>query len=571
MFERGDTRFKIMTTSCTNNAAHAAKVDGENTIPTQLEKDGSALPSQPFIFRNPVVHNSRILHSASYLDEVDYENFVPTIISFITNIACQMRRLFLVCIAVLVMAFGSSFVLDAQPIQDKVVKLSKSSNLRNGKLAVYAINVTTKETVASLNEDLRMTPASNLKLLTTYAAVDILGANHRFETVVETRGAIQDGRLIGDVLVRASGDPTLGSKFFNDGYPSESEVLQRIAGALKDQGISVIEGRILVDGSIYSGPDIAKGYSWEDIGNYYAAGATALTFRDNRFSAFLRSGSTPGQTVSLQRLEPASAAEVKCETKCASISSDQAYFYLDGQEMTLRGQIPLNKSNFEVKGALPDPEGYFVQSLKTRLSENGIEVGDALFKPTSGTIELHRFVSPPLIQIIGHTNMRSDNLFADHLLRQIGVSRKGEGSFDAGIEELKKWMLEKEIPAEGLKMKGGSGLSASDRVTAQMMCVAMLRLREEHYYRHVGEGDGFMHSLPVAGESGSMRRVGKGTAIAGKMRAKTGYINGVRAYTGAVVNGAGEVVVFSVIANDYSCSASEMRKRLAELLVVLGS
>lgn len=79
-----------------------------------------------------------------------------------------------------------------------------------------------------------------------------------------------------------------------------------------------------------------------------------------------------------------------------------------------------------------------------------------------------------------------------------------------------------------------------------------------------------MQGLPVAGESGSMRRVGKGTAIAGKMRAKTGYIDGVRAYTGAVVNGQGEVIVFSVIANDYDCSASEMRKMLAGLLLDIG-
>jgi D-alanyl-D-alanine carboxypeptidase/D-alanyl-D-alanine-endopeptidase (penicillin-binding protein 4) len=232
------------------------------------------------------------------------------------------------------------------------------------------------------------------------------------------------------------------------------------------------------------------------------------------------------------------------------------------------GRIPLNKKGFEVKGAMPDPSSAFKEELISSLGKMGITFSETEIKSPDELIwerdvnELIRFESPPLEVLVAHTNMKSNNLYAEHLLRQIGQKRKGEGSFTKGIAALKEWCSAKGISTTGLRIKDGSGLSRANSVSTRFFVELLTSLSKEDYY------ESFKSALPVAGRSGSMRRIGKGSAIEGKMYAKTGYIEDARAYCG-FLEVEDEMIVFSILANDYDLSASQMRLKMASLLELL--
>ncbi len=342
-----------------------------------------------------------------------------------------------------------------QSLQKKSEDLALSDGAKNGRLAFHALNVSTGEVVVSLNSDKKMIPASNMKLLTTYAAIDILGPDHVFETSFGYSGVIAGGELQGDLVIQGGGDPTFGSSHFKNHHGGIERIMQDVVSALKDLGVVSIKGKIRVDESYYTGQAIPSGYPWDDVGNYYAAGAHALTVMDNTYYAFLDSKSLGGNRVQVTHTEPKISWPLSCEVEATDVKSDMAYFYPDMiGGMVIRGEIPRNRTAFKVKGAIPDPGAFFAELLEGHLSKVGIALGgDEGYMRSSGettVIGFHYVESPTLLEIVKHTNMKSNNLFAEHLLRQIGKERANEGSFSAGIKEVEKWLDEKGIDHSGL-------------------------------------------------------------------------------------------------------------------------
>lgn len=467
-----------------------------------------------------------------------------------------------------------SGMLQAQ-LQQKVDDLAAAAEMQAGQLVFIAKDLNTGKTLASHDAQKRISPASTLKTLTCYAAMDILGANHVFLTKVGASGKVNaEGVLIGDLIIEAGGDPALESEDFMKEYGNGSPLAAQIMAALKAKGIKRIQGDIVIDERIYSGEDIPDEWTWQDMGNYYAPGAHAFSYKENRFVAELQSTEQIGALTRVRSIKPAQPdLEIINEVRGAQISGDEAYFYgaPGARVMRIQGEIPLAQKSFSVKGAMPDPAAAFKAELQELLEKTGIKVlgmntAAKVMKDEEGSVMVEEYLaleSPSLEQLIAHTLMNSNNLFAEHFIRQISLAKGGDGSTADGLEKVLEWCKVKGLDTSSITQKDGSGLSRGNAMTGDFMVALLTRITKEPYF------ESFKNCLPVAGRTGTVSRVGKGTVIEGKMWIKSGYIEGARGYAGYLQKGSG-YVAFCILAEDYLYSPSAMRNKLEEIMVEMG-
>ena len=459
-------------------------------------------------------------------------------------------------------------------LQNKLDALAKESAMAPGQLSFKAVDLSKGETLASFDSGKRIRPASTLKVLTCYAAMDVLGPDHVFATRVGASGRVNaDGVLIGDLIIDAGGDPALGSENFKEAYGT-APLISQVASALRQAGVKTIQGNIRIDESIYSGPDIPEDWTWQDMGNYYAAGAHAFTFQENMFTIELQSGSQAGSLTTLRKVSPElPGVEFVNEVRAANIRGDEAYFYSAPQMtlMTIRGEIPLSQKAFTVKGAMPHPAAVFKAQLESSLEKMGISclgvsTDEKVAKDEAGSIMVEEYLtweSPRLEELIAHTLLTSDNLYAEHFTRHIALALGANGSLSEGVEVITDWAQDKGMDISAIQIKDGSGLSRSNAVTADFMVDLLSHLKEESYFPQFSLG------LSIAGRTGGMKRIGKGTSIEGRLIGKSGYIEGARGYVGYDIRN-GNHIAYCLLAEDYVMSPSAMRERLEGILIELG-
>jgi len=460
-------------------------------------------------------------------------------------------------------------------LQEKVNSIAEEAAMRPAQWSFLAKDLASGKVLASYDNEKRVSPASTLKTFTCYAAMDILGADHVFSTRIGASGKVNaEGVLLGDLIIEAGGDPALDSEEFGKEYGTGASLATQILSALRSHGVKKIQGDIIIDERIYSGEDVPDEWTWQDMGNYYAAGAHAFSYKSNSFVATLQSTDQLGAVTRLKGVTPEQAGlSIINEVKGANIRGDEAYFYGSPgtKEMRLSGEIPLGQKSFDVKGAMPDPARAFIGELKTLFEKTGIQVmglktEDRVAKDETGSIMVEEFLlldSPELERLVAHCLMESNNLFAEHFIRQISRAKGGDGSTNDGIEKVLEWAKTKGLDTQSISMKDGSGLSRGNAITADFMVALLTSISKESYF------DAMLRGLPVAGRSGGMARMGKGTVIEGKLWAKTGYIDGARGYVGYLKKGM-NYIAFSMIAEDYLLSPTAMRLKMEEVMVEMG-
>lgn len=419
-----------------------------------------------------------------------------------------------------------------------------------------------------------LVPASTMKIFTTGAALGMLGPDFRFKTSLAYQGKLDaQGTLHGDILIMGGGDPTLGSGRL-PGTPGLDAQMQQWADVLKKAGIKKIEGRIIGVDNRYETASIPPSWLWMDMGNYYGAGAYGLNINENMFSLQLKPGVIRGNSVEVLGMEPSvpGVQFINELTTAAAGSGDQSYIY--GAPYTylryIRGTIPAGGSIFKVKGSIPDPALFAAQQLKKVLGSNGITISDSAMNARSlgeNSIQpdsvFYTQLSPPLSDIVHYTNLKSINLYAETLLKEMAYQRIGKGIAEVGIQQVTDYWKSKAVDMGGFFMTDGSGLSPTDGVSARQMVQALAAMKKEPWF------DDFYNSLPVAGESGSMSSMGKGTPISGKLRAKSGHMERVRSYAGYMQAKNGHWLAFALIVNNYSADNAAIRQKIDELLQAL--
>lgn len=446
---------------------------------------------------------------------------------------------------------------------------SKDKDLKGSLVSFYVLDMKNNLVLAEHNAHSFMIPASTLKVVTTAAALRILGNNFKFQTKLAYTGNLNKttGVLDGDLYIIGSGDPTLQSESF---YKQDSNsVSEKWAKQLKLAGINEIKGKIIGDASCWEHA-VPGNWIWADINNYFGAVPCGLSYMDNKFKVIFNSKET-GSSVDLVNILPESLNNrVKIKNKViAKGTEDEAFVYGDpfGYEKYIAGKIPPNRTGFEVEAANPDPALLCAEQLGKALIKNGIKFNllNTLsnYEKRDTTIKLttiHTHYSPSMEKIVQVTNITSNNLFAESLLRALG-----NGNMSNGIEAIRKHFQSQGIDINELYMTDGSGLARSNLVTTAFQGNLLAKVYSDNFINKA-----FMNSLPVAGKQGSMTNIGKGTSIENKMKAKTGYINKARGYTGYITTKTGKELAFSVLFNNYLCGAKEAKLKIEKFLIALG-
>lgn len=485
---------------------------------------------------------------------------------------------YLSCLLLLVQA-GYAQVTDSLKLaafSDAVLELQNSELIRHGTLSVCVKAVKDRNNIFALNQEKSLPSASILKLATTATALSVFGGDFRYQTFLEYNGEIRKDTLFGNLFIRGTGDPSLGSDRFKD-YPESSKLAARWVTAVKKAGIRYIKGNVIGDDTFFEGNTVVDSWIYADLGNYFGAGATGLNFNENLYRAKFKPGAVAGDPAPLVGVDP-SVPEVNFTNFVATGergSGDQVIIYGGplNKNVVLRGTVPSGFATFSVKGSLPDPAGFAAATLTRALQNASIlfsGLADSTLKMLPGSDKrriLDEYQSPPLRELCQQTNWWSINLYADSFLRLLGKRVAGKADYESAAESIANFWRSRGADLRGFYIKDGSGLSPSGSLTTQNLTdILALETKEKSF-------PDFYKSIAQLGVNGTVRNLAKGNKVAVNIRVKSGSIEGTRAFSGYMTTKSGAMLSFALIAHKYQSESgrivSEELVRLMTLLAEL--
>jgi D-alanyl-D-alanine carboxypeptidase/D-alanyl-D-alanine-endopeptidase (penicillin-binding protein 4) len=413
-------------------------------------------------------------------------------------------------------------------------------------------------------------PASNMKVFTIAGAAAKLGWDYRYQTSLESDAPVVNGILMGDLVVRGSGDPSIGTR---DGL--DAKAFDDWASQLRAASISSIDGRIVGNDDLFDDTELGTGWSWDDLAYGYAAPVSALTYNESLVTISARPGQAVGSPVLIDVtpqhhgftvVSHATTSEAN-QPETLDVSRAPGSLLLD-----VTGTVPLASQRLAtVSAAVENPTLFFARSLRAALIARGIPVsGEAVDAdllspadsaralPSRRTLAIHR--SQSLAELARTFLKVSQNLYGELLVKTVGASA-GHGTAAGGQQLIRDTLNTWGVPADSYILADGSGLSRLNFVSAEAL-VAIL----EHMYKDPQQRQALLNALPVGGQDGTLRNRLKATWTAGQVHAKTGSIANTRALSGFLTTRAGETFVFSIVANNFSLPAWRI-ERVIDLIV----
>lgn len=443
------------------------------------------------------------------------------------------------------------------------------------------------EILYELNADKFFTPASNAKIFTTALALSTLGPDFRFHTTLETTGRLDsEGRLIGDLVLVGHGDPDLSNRKFPYAEKVEREGLAEapiaeLVEAAVAKGLKEVDGDIVADDSYFPYDPYPAGWSVGDLFFTFGAPVSALAFNDNSFSVEVSPASGEGEAATFLVAPVAATRSFACEvlTGPSGGKPDFSVVRQPGEDfILLRGSIPAGHAPIKLDFAMSDPGGVASRTLKQTLESRGVKVtGGVLVKhsepshpfdpasvpagaaannhsvqdastanssPAANKLTLADHISPALLESIGVTNKVSQNLHAELFLRAVAREKAGVGSTEAGIWVEQAFLKTIGIEDGDVVLSDGSGLSRDDLVTPRAV-IQLLR-----YIAQQPWGADYIATFPIAGVDGTLENRMKDTAAAGRVLAKTGSLEHVRAMSGYATTVRSGHLVFTIFGNN---------------------
>ena len=447
--------------------------------------------------------------------------------------------------------------------------------LNHASVGVSVTDLETGRSILSHNSELSLTPASVLKVITTATTLEMLGEHYRYKTEVAL-----DANDPTRILVIGAGDPTLGSEAFSDHpetfFTVAADALRKVLPGDKEYSIYVVDDLFGYNG-------ISPEWTWIDMGNYYAAGAYGISIFDNSYKLFFDT-TDRSSCPKILRTEPEMRQlTFRNELTLNNSGRDNGYIYGApfSNERFLRGNIPAGRREFSIKGDIPDPGLFLGETLAGYLRDAGIKIGDvetARKDHLSGLCRsgqsvnyrvgkvLFTQVSPPLKDIIREVNVESNNHFAEHLIRTVGIksNMKLEGdALEAGSAAISDFWKSRGVVVSSLQMHDGSGLAPQNAVSPQLLTDLLVYMQVKSEY-----ASAFFHSLPKAGQEGTLRSFLRDTRLSGRIAAKSGSIGGVQCYTGYLIDG-NKKYAFTVMVNKFNGTRPQVRSAIEQLLLGL--
>jgi D-alanyl-D-alanine carboxypeptidase/D-alanyl-D-alanine-endopeptidase (penicillin-binding protein 4) len=415
------------------------------------------------------------------------------------------------------------------------------------------------EAIYEFNERKTFIPASIMKLFTTAAAVSYLSPSFKFTTTMYTDGDITDGTLRGNVILKGTGDPTLGSKYFHGEY---ADGLKDLAKALRNLGVRRIGGDILVDDSYFNATPLGRGWSWDDEPFCFSAKRSALVYQDNCVEVLVLPGPDEGAPASL-RTEPDTDALRIVNLVTTGEEGNEADLELSrdmrADVVILSGVIPADSEGISLSIAVGDPAYFAAAMFRSHLTEANIILAglpsgrrqEAQTDPSKRTFR-GSFSSPTLSEILKVVNKRSRNLPAEQLFLALGSEVKGSARAEEAVEAVQEFLEDNNIDVRNFHMVDGSGLSRYNLVTPGTVVDLLRVVAEKSYFAP------FYDSLSIAGVDGTLQHRTKGTPCENNLRGKTGSMNRISNLAGYVATRDGEVMVFSFMCNHHTVDRSSV-------------
>ncbi len=415
-------------------------------------------------------------------------------------------------------------------------------------IAVYSVDRSAPLYLRSADQSLL--PASNMKLYTTAAALDRLGPDFQYTTSLYADGPVLPGGILdGNLILVGRGDPALSGRFFGD---SATYVFDRFADELRRAGVRRITGRLIGDASYFDDQLVAPGWEPGNLLWWYGARSNALSFNDNVVTLEIRPGQAVGDPVWVSFYPHADDLRVANRATTGSRRGGRSIGIarrpdLNGYEIW--GRIPVGGTPVRYVVAVEDPAAFTLSVMRNRLERVGISVtgrDDVVYDrdllPGRPRRLVASHVSPRLVDLVGVVNKRSQNFFADQILKTLGAVVEEEGSFSEGADVVRDMLRGFGVSSRSVVVRDGSGLSRSNVVTARTTAELLVAMRSHPLF------DDYYDSLLIAGLDGDPRRL-RSVAARGNVHTKTGTLRGVSALSGYATTRDGELVAFSVITN----------------------
>jgi serine-type D-Ala-D-Ala carboxypeptidase/endopeptidase (penicillin-binding protein 4) len=466
--------------------------------------------------------------------------------------------------------------------------LNATAATRTAFWGIRIVDLATGETLYETNPERYFVPASNVKLFAAALALMRLGPDLTFQTRVLAESPPDgDGRVHAPLVLAGGGDPNLSGRVIPYRMGSEAGnslgPIEDLAAQVAARGVKRVEGGIVGDDSWYVWAPYPEGWAVDDPQYDFGAPVSAFSINDNSVTLEIRPGARAGDPASLT-LDPAvEYYRIDNRIRTARAGGERKIQFArdpGGLQVRLWGSIPLRDRSEILRLAIEDPAAYAAAAFREALEARGIAVDGAavprhrypnevpdLKKGSEGAgpagVELARRVSAPLIEDLRITVKDSQNLHAEMAIRAVARARRGVGSLEAGLEELKAFLTEAGVEPETYSFTDASGLGRLNLVTPAAV-VGLLR-----YMYGSPARDNWLSLLPVAGREGTLSdRFGEGPA-AGRIYAKTGTLAHVNAMSGYARRGDGKWLAFSILVNNANAPAADIRGAMDRICTLM--
>jgi serine-type D-Ala-D-Ala carboxypeptidase/endopeptidase (penicillin-binding protein 4) len=386
-------------------------------------------------------------------------------------------------------------------LKQEIDSLTSQPVFRNAQWGVLIVNPRTGDTLYSKNAGKLFMPASNMKIITSAAALTLLGPDYRYRTTFLSDGEVRDSLLDGDLLVIGRGDPTVSDRMRH----LATSVMDDLADSVRAHGIRQISGSLARVENAFPDSIYGCGWEWDDLGEYYGAGVDELIFNEGMAPTTLR-------------------------------------------------PLPDTVRDSLYSGPAKNPGKAYLDALHDAFVRKGIRVDggvtDSILPTPLKMDTLFVLQSPPLRDILPALLKPSQNQIAEILLRTIGLERAGLGTADTARKIVGQQLLAWGVQPDGFVIRDGSGLSDQDLLTPETIVRVLDKIQADTAFAT------WYNALPIAGVDGTLEDRMKGTPAEGNVHGKTGTLSKAHTLSGYVTTADGERLIFSILANNTTTPGS---------------
>lgn len=470
------------------------------------------------------------------------------------------------CLSAPATATEPATVAPAQPpapgdLAAQIDALLANKLLARAQVGVLVVDLATGARVYERQPDLGLNPASNIKLVTTAAALALLGPEHRYVTrVYAKKGALKAKTIDGDIYLKGGGDPSL-----------VTADLYQLASDLRALGVTKITGGLVIDATAFDKDELPPQFDQKNELAAYRAPGGAMAINFGTYVVLARPGEKQGDPALVAIDPPVPSIRLKSTATTQTGARNKLKLAIGAAEdgtidVLVEGELGEDAAPAEYRYPVVKPAEYAGEVFRLVLKQRGITLGKSTVRleavpEDSERLALYR--SQPLSVIVRSVNKLSNNYVAEHILKSL--DDHAPATFAGGLARVRGYLDAIGVPSAGLKLQNGSGLYDANRISAAQLVHLLTAVHRDFRY-----GADFLASLPIAGVDGTLRsRMQDGTATR-FVRAKTGSLDGVSTLSGYAGAVGRPPLAFAILFNALDTAATgparDAQNQIAELL-----